>query len=326
MTSAARQSNSASNSADRRNQYGNTNNVAGLPPHCAQPRVRTELAQMSYVPSIAYSSVLNWREQPHTIAAGIGLGSDIDAALVGVSENGIVVAFRGTLAPALSPQSLRDWWVDVAETEPKSHGAIPGKVHDGCYPAVDCVWPDLLRQLQSLHTQYSQLPLYFTGHSKGGPLATLAVARLYFDHPELPQAHTITTFASPHPGDEAFFTGLPTQTVAVTRYENYWDMVPFIPPTADAVSALSKVPIVGEVVEFANHWDYAPLGKLVYIKADRTLVHDSLGLQLTRKAEIFAQLAHGESGHKAIGAAHSHGGGIGYLSGVCADCKALSAV
>ena len=68
------------------------------------------------------------------------------------------------------------------------------------------------------------------------------------------------------------------------------------------------------------------LGKLVYIKADRTFVHDSVGLQLTRKAEIFAQLAHGESGLNAIGAAHSHGGGMGYLSGVCADCKAISAV
>lgn len=52
--------------------------------------------------------MLNWREQPHAIAAGISLGGDIDAALVGVSESGIIVVFRGTLAPALSPQSLWD--------------------------------------------------------------------------------------------------------------------------------------------------------------------------------------------------------------------------
>jgi hypothetical protein len=78
--------------------------------------------------------------EPYLSASGLEGGivgfatgsSRIDAALVGMGPDGVVLAFRGTLPPA-SPdhkQTLKDWLNDL-EVAPVSGDKLPGLVHHG---------------------------------------------------------------------------------------------------------------------------------------------------------------------------------------------------
>jgi triacylglycerol lipase len=55
-------------------------------------------------------------------------------------------------------------------------GPFDGRVHAGFYLALESVWKDLLKALRESQTHAQSL--WFTGHSLGGALASLAVARL----------------------------------------------------------------------------------------------------------------------------------------------------
>lgn len=89
-------------------------------------------------------------------------------ALVGSTEAAIVVAFRGT-----EPSKLKDLLTDVELV------MVPGplgKVHEGFWESLEGIWPKLERAVAS--RQNGKRALWFTGHSLGGALAQLAVARL----------------------------------------------------------------------------------------------------------------------------------------------------
>jgi len=73
------------------------------------------------------------------------------------------------------------------------------------------------------------------------------------------------TFASPHPGDGDFVDQYPA-TIPLVRFENYLDIVPFLPPTDTFVSLMHSFfeavgicdccPAVCSAVKKAEHWNY----------------------------------------------------------------------
>ncbi len=111
-------------------------------------------------------------------------GDDTQAMLVarGTPPQLAVLAFRGT-------ETLRDWIKNI--NLPLAAFAGGGRVHGGFLRGLDSVWPEIERALAGMNC-----PLYFTGHSLGGALATVAAAR----H----RPHALYTFGSPRPGDETF--------------------------------------------------------------------------------------------------------------------------
>ena len=89
-------------------------------------------------------------------------------ALVGSTQQAIVVAFRGT-----EPSKLKDLLTDV------ELAMVPGplgKVHEGFWESLEGIWDKLERAVTS--RQNGKRAVWFTGHSLGGALAQLAVARL----------------------------------------------------------------------------------------------------------------------------------------------------
>ena len=59
-----------------------------------------------------YDAGVNWSEKPTPIAErekGQDFGPYINACLVGLNQDGIIVAFRGTLPPAWTVASVEDW-------------------------------------------------------------------------------------------------------------------------------------------------------------------------------------------------------------------------
>src|SRR5271166_5484828 len=131
------------------------------------PGTCTYTADNIYSPNVPYT------QDPQTACAGEGL---IDAAKVGQCPFGIVVAFRGTLPPSVNdPDSWLDWlqnFFAVPASSPSGPNQVPGQVHSGFFNATTSI-------IQKVHTLVSgfnpgpENPVFVTGHSKGGAMASI---------------------------------------------------------------------------------------------------------------------------------------------------------
>jgi hypothetical protein len=118
--------------------------------------------------------------------------------------------FRGT------EQNSKDLVTDLASGRPPL-GSTTVVVHAGFQKALDSVWSQIEAELAKLTG-----PVFYTGHSLGGALATLAAAR------RAPQA--AYTFGSPLVGNEAFVASL--RNVCLYRVVDASDAVTCVPPAA----------------------------------------------------------------------------------------------
>ncbi len=139
-----------------------------------------------------------------------------------------IVAFRGTqvLKPGANQplvETLRqvaaDIYLDGKFGLVKWDG--PGLVHQGFLDGLNDVWKPVSEHLADLRTKLSIRHVWFTGHSLGAALATLAAQRFDKD------ANQLVTFGSPLVGDAEFAkrTG-----AGVRRFVNNNDIVTRIPP------------------------------------------------------------------------------------------------
>ncbi len=235
---------------------------------------------------------VRWKGVPTPYFAG---PDNINAFLIGTNQaDGIVLAFRGTLPPTNLniPPQIRDWLQDFLAEPVAEPGSLPTamKVHRGFWNAVDSLWPQLLRALQDLLASDPHPSLYITGHSKGGAMAAIAAARLFFQ--ENIRAAGVYLYGAPRAGNSAFVAGFPS-AVPVVRFEHYLDLVPLLPPQVHFVELFAEVPGLDVLVENAKGWDYTSLGTLRYIKQDGTVVGDNPSLHLARTGEILAEVVLG---------------------------------
>ncbi len=117
------------------------------------------------------------------------------------AQGAAFVTFRGT-DPA-------DWQNLAEDADALATPDIVGQVHNGFLIATTAVWNDLADYIRARQSQNAQLPLYFTGHSLGAAMATIATAHALLDT----GAGTIAvaalyTFGSPRVGDATFANGL----------------------------------------------------------------------------------------------------------------------
>ena len=93
--------------------------------------------------------------------------------------------------------------------------------------------------------------IYVTGHSKGGALASLG-AWLLLQTPNGSLKPTqALTFASPHAGNVDFAKAYNAKLSQV-RYENYLDLVPFVPPENEFLPLLEKIPDLSKKIAGAE--------------------------------------------------------------------------
>lgn len=270
----------------------------------------------NYHPPEPYNTAVGWLTPPTPVAAG---NEDIDAALVGINQDGIIVAFRGTLPIAWTVPSILDWWQDIFDVPPVVAGNIPGKVHGGFWAALNAIWGGIEAAYGVLAAAHPTAKLYITGHSKGGGMTTIAAANICFNTTKLQNPAAVYSFAPAHPGNSTFAAQFPLGTIPVTRYENYLDIVPFLPPDSTFITLFSKIPIIGDIFDVALNWDYTPVGTLQYIEQDHAITGDYVGLEVERLGGIFLQMLHGTAGFTTIMDAHAIAYGGGYQQGVAPD-------
>ena len=233
----------------------------------------------------------------------------IDAALVGTTESFCVVAFRGTLAPAKNFDSILDWTQDFL-AEPTTNVNLPGKIHDGFLSAVLTLADPVDEAIQALNP--NGLPIYFTGHSKGGGMAPIGA--MYAAHAFDTRIENVVCFAGPRPGNIDFAVAFDEKFPNALRFENYGDIVPTLPPTPAFAALAAEIPILGKLFEKAVAWDYNAVGRLHYIEKDGSVRPEHF-YPLEGEAVIIDRLLKRDGA--SFAQAHECACCHGYMNGVC---------
>jgi triacylglycerol lipase len=131
------------------------------------------------------------------------------------TDRELIFSFRGTAQPG-------DW---ITNLDMRRVRTPNGRVHRGFLTALDHVWSDIEGVIDK---ERGARTFWFTGHSLGGALATLAAARCALER-QIPVAG-LQTFGQPRVGNRKFAVNL--ERVLANRYfrfMNHADTVPGLP-------------------------------------------------------------------------------------------------
>jgi hypothetical protein len=127
-----------------------------------------------------------------------------------------VLAFRGT-------SDWLDLQTDIRARRARVEGGV-GKIHSGFFHAYGLVSERIAQRLQEPEVKF--LPLYITGHSLGGALATVALRYLEKAEGLKDQIAACYTFGSPRVGNADFESDIRSP---IYRLINFTDIVTFLP-------------------------------------------------------------------------------------------------
>jgi triacylglycerol lipase len=178
------------------------------------------VAQLAYAPrDIALQVISDWGFDTSRIR--FFDKNDTQAILLADDEK-ILVAFRG------SEPVLADW---ITNAKIRKTASPAGNVHRGFYAAFNQVWIDVEDAIEELRAGEIPQSLWFTGHSLGGALATLATMACKFN--ELPiVVNGLYTYGSPRVGSERFAANFNNVFRGQTfRIVNNNDVVTRVPPS-----------------------------------------------------------------------------------------------
>lgn len=144
-----------------------------------------------------------------------------------LASNGkhLVLAFRGTEA-----NSIKDIKADA--NAKIRHCETGGKIHSGFDNAFKQVSSAIQATLNK--TEYKTMPLFITGHSLGGALATVAAKKLSHKG----GIAACYTFGSPRVGNEKWISNI---KVPIYRLVNSADCVTMLPPGSEIIQLLQWI-------------------------------------------------------------------------------------
>ncbi len=126
-----------------------------------------------------------------------------------------VLALRGT------EKSWRDIQTDIRAKRVKTP---KGKVHAGFRNAFASIEPEIKKSLLPL----AEIPLYITGHSLGGALATVATQNLEWDSRFADQIAACYTFGSPRVGNDEYDISIKSMFYRVVNTTDIVTIVPLL--------------------------------------------------------------------------------------------------
>jgi Lipase (class 3) len=281
-----------------------------------------DMKTLAHDPKDVYITGAGFVQPPAVFTAGTDA---IDGCLVGQIQDGLILAFRGTMPFDLnSPPSVRDWVSDF-HAEPITVAGFPGAVHAGFSGALTALWPHITAELQRQSAAAPpDRPLLITGHSKGGAMAALAAWALKAIAGTPPLK--VVTFAAAKPGDADFRAAYQAAGIDHTRYEYNIDIVPHLPLSDGGfMDVLAKFPLADlpwfhDLFTNLDRFDYQPVGTLRYIESDGQIVGDSVQLRAERDQALAVEIIRFQFAQIAMN--HAIGCGSGYMStiaptGVC---------
>lgn len=208
---------------------------------------------------------------------------EIDAVLLAVAGDQQIVAFRGTLPPMdvknlRDPRSVIRDWMNNTNADLAAKDGFKGKVHPGFAESFKGLLKNGLQTAVD-EAMTKKLRLQFTGHSKGGALATLAA--YHFRKQGIP-VEVVMTFGSAQVGDAEFRTEYELLGLRHERFEHAHDIVPSEPEIG--VPGIALIP---------PRPDYRHVGTLRYLNVQGELDsrNEDSDLKSERGAERDRRLA-----------------------------------
>jgi len=168
----------------------------------------------------AQLSMIAYKNEKSAITAAKKLGfisarivsNDGAEMLIAKNSKQLWIAFRGT-----EPSKLNDVMADLNVI--KNVAVAGGKVHGGFQQEVNDLWMEIVKELDHNIQLKNPRDLFFTGHSLGAAMATIAATR------QTPEA--LFTFGSPRVGGPYFIKNIHCPHM---RVMNNNDIVCRIPP------------------------------------------------------------------------------------------------
>ena len=225
--------------------------------------------------------------------------------LVASDERAVHLVFRGTRAGPAGSADLKTQlggWVANLDYRLADLGGY--RVHRGFAREVGAAFGQL--RAAALDHGAERKPLYLTGHSAGGALATLAARRL---HESGVPVRGAVVFSSPRVGDRAFAESYPVPLVRIERRHDVIPHLPLPPSLARAAGRLfvdrflERLDLSGEVPGASElrlaETEYYHAGQLFYDDGEAALYRVPSGDYLRRLGglmwrEVRADLGRGE--------------------------------
>lgn len=201
----------------------------------------------------------------------------IDAGFVGrTGDNYAVLALRGTLPPG--GQDTIAWvkdWLEDFEAGPEDWslpcGTVIGQIETGFATAAKKLWSVARAPLAKIVDDPANPPngIIVCGHSKGAALVYPVASLVEAAWPG--KIVRIDAYATPMTANQAFanWFGQAGLTAKTTRYQNRYDVVPFLPvwPKFDLAGWIMKILGLSGGTDLLSD-DYVHIGELIYL-ADR---------------------------------------------------------
>jgi Lipase (class 3) len=185
-------------------------------------------------------------------------------------EHAAYLVFRGTKlhldSGDLFRRTIQAWLANLDFAQVEERG---GMVHRGYARELDGV-NDLLHEMARDHAIGGK-PVYVTGHSAGGALATLAARRL---HDAGAQVRAAVVFSAPRVGDRRFAATYP---VPLLRIEHRHDLIPHLPLPPSLARILGRGvidPLIEAVDWLSPLLAGARVGRTEYVHAGQLLYDD----------------------------------------------------
>jgi triacylglycerol lipase len=194
--------------------------------------------------------------------------------MVSWNNDAMIVSFRGTELKSRS--AMHEIKTDMNTTPVPFEGG--GRVHKGFLMGLEEIWdgPEGLKDfLETTLEDHPTRPLWISGHSLGGALATLCFARI-------PQARGLYVYGAPRVGDQEFVDIL--QDRAVWRVEHARDPVPMVPPDIPRLKFNFKDP--GQLIYVSKGGQIQDKRPVFHLVEQKTRFAGVKEIQDSRKNEI----------------------------------------
>jgi len=157
-------------------------------------------------------------------------------AILCESDERLIVSFRGTSSTQNMETDLSMRMVHISKLikdYPTSTPAIAGawkstRIHRGFLKAYASVNEEIMQWIFERREE-SARPIFFTGHSLGAALTTLAAFDFCVRYPEHAEAVSVTTFGSPRVGNEGFKYFYNKTVPSTWRFVNCKDPITMLP-------------------------------------------------------------------------------------------------
>jgi len=167
-------------------------------------------------------------------------------AYVMMSKDRTVVAFRGT-----ESNKLEDWVTDFRRwKQPVTTSPTFGRIHSGFEIAFTDIWSPVLASFF-----VSSRPVYLTGHSLGGALATRAVVEILTNGGSV---NGMYTFGQPRVGNRKFAREFDKRFKHAYRFVHNNDIVARLPwLNYWHIGRLVYLTSTGEILEDSSYWNFS---------------------------------------------------------------------